>query len=575
MDNTLSLSGLWSLRPADLGKAEKYTDYFRDGKTLEVDTQNSIYTELVVNGVINEKIRFISDLEWILTRTFNCERRCDRYCLKMRDARDIHINGTPIDSFDITDCLQDGENTIQITVSSSFRGDSIELCSSCSGVIYSAHLKPMQVDDHWHIKVEIDYESFREQTLKARIELEGHVIEEELSFGKGRERKCTYLDIPAEDVELWNVIAEGKQRTYIAYLTLGDTTLERTVAFRNIEVSPDGIIANGKPIFYRGALWPVSINPDRRRYEELLSAVANGYMNCLLIEKGHETHTFYRIADRMGIIVLHEKDNPAYSFHPSYVSGDFQAEVFEAGSGHFTSYYEEICSAALLERWVLKTRCDESVGVLYDNLLSTVTQDGAWWAGHFAARRFFAGLVPVMYRDGDKVEVFISNDTENEEEVDLSVKFLGFNGTKKKKHIYETVVPPETSKKVASIDISRIDTANEFAYIKMRTRSLHREFTLLLKDDFRLCNLEDPRIEFKVREINPRSFEIHLKSIKPAFGILLQAEGIEGTFSDGFFEIRPSSDKSVIFTPHRDITLRELEDSLRIESLFTARLEQL
>ena len=331
---------------------------------------------------------------------------------------------------------------------------------------------------------------------------------------------------------------------YRALLTLGETTLERTVAFRNIEVSPEGIVANGKPIFYRGALWPVSIHPDRRRYEELLSAVANGYMNCLLIEKGHETHTFYNIADRMGIIVLHESDNPAYSFHPSYVTGNFEAEVFEAGNGQFRSYYEEICSAALLERWVLRTRTDESKGVLYDNLLSTVTKDGGWWAGHFAARRFFAGLVPVMYRDGDNLEVFVSNDTEKREEVDISVKFLGFNGTKKKKWIYETEVEPETSKKIASIDISRIDTKNEFAYVKMRTRSLHREFTLLLEDDFRACNLEDPRIEFTVRMINPRSYEIHLKSTRPAFGILLQAEGIDGTFSDGFFEVRPSSDKS-------------------------------
>ena len=127
--------------------------------------------------------------------------------------------------------------------------------------------------------------------------------------------------------------------------------------------------------------------------------------------------------------------------------------------------------------------------------------------------------------------------------------------------------------KIATIDISKIDTTAEFAYVKLRTRNIHREFTLLLEDDFRACKLEDPRIEFAVRMINPRSFEIHLKSTRPAFGILLQAEGIEGTFSDGFFEVRPSSDKSVIFTPHRDITQRELEDSLRIQSLFTARLE--
>lgn len=559
------------MRPLDYDKARNYTDYFDKHDNLTINTQNSIYTELVGSGVINEKIRFLSDMDWVLERKFDYEKKDDRCCLIMPGVKDISINGTRIDSFDITDYIVDGENTIRATASSSFRGD-VGICRSHEGVVYSAHLKPHKEGNVWRIGVHIDYESFRSQTLKASVELLGNSVETQFSFDKGRQEKVMELVIDEDKVELWNVIGEGRQMLYTAILKLGEAELERKVAFRTIEFTPScSLIVNGRQIFYRGAVWPVSLYPDRRRYEELLGAAARGYMNLLLIEKGHETHTFYNIADRMGILVLHETDNPGYSFHPSYISGRIDEDIFDAGSGKFRDYYEEIRSAALLERWVLRTRTDNSHdGVLYNNLLSTVSENGEWNAGHFAARRFFADLVPVMYVEDDRLLVFASNDTDRDEEVDLSVKFNEYGGNKKKRRMFFQVIPHHTAMKVGEIDISHVDRSKEFVYVKLRTKDIHREFTLLLEDDFRNCRLEDPRVEFEARMINPRSFEVHLKCSKPAFGVSLFSDGIEGTFSDGFFEIRPSSEKSVVFSSHRDLTLREFENSLRIESLFTS-----
>lgn len=571
MDKTLSLSGQWEIRPLELEKTREYTSYFDTHEHLVIDTQNSIYTELVGNGVINEKIRFVSDLHWQLRRSFSYEKGEDRCCLEMPGVKSIKINGREIFSFDITDFLRNGENTIEAIATSSFRGD-VKLVRSQEGVVYSAHLTPEKQEGKWRIKVKIDYESFKEQEIEATLTLLDVTVKEILHFRKGRETKIFHLEIEEDKVELWSPGRDGRCKLYTASLTLGNTTMDRKVAFRTIEFTEDcRLFVNGKMIFYKGCLWPVSLFPDRRRYEELLNAAVKGYMNLLIIEKGHETHTFYNIADRLGLLVLHESVNEDYAFHPSYISGKIDEEVFDAGNGRFSSYYEECEAAAKLERWVLRRRTDNSHdGVVYSNLLSTVTENGKWNAGHYATRRFYADLVPVMYREKDNLYVTVSNDSDRDEEVDISVKFMEFDSGKRKKRVFSSVIPANTAKNIATLDLRGIDPENEFCYVKMRTKDIHREFTLLLQDDFRLCNLKDPRLEFEARMINSRAFEVRLRAQKPAFGVILSVEGIEGTFSDGFFEVRPSSDKSVIFTAHRDISLREFEDSLRIESLYSA-----
>ncbi len=569
---TISLSGAWRLMPLDRNECRAYTSCFDDRDFIEYNNSNSIYTTLA-NSVKKHEIDSLRKLKWVLERTFDIALDERRSVLLSHGIINAEINGEKCLGSEITSLLKDGENTIRLTVTSSFRSP-VEILRSHDGVGYSAHLNAKKDKDEWIVTAVLDYEAFREHEKSVKVSLLGHDCEESLRFEKGRKKYSLTLLIPLSEAETWSIRGDGRQIMYTALVTVGSTTLERRIAFRTIEVKNGLLYVNGRETFIMGALWPNKILSDQKRYDELLSSAAWANMNALYIEEGHETHEFYNTCDHLGLIVLHSAMYEDYKFHPSFVGASIDIDIFKAEASEERGYLGLALDAVSLERWTLKTRSVNSKpGVLYSDLLSTVRENGTWRPGHYAARRFFADLVPIMFIEDDALKIYVSNDGDKEEKVEISVKFMTYSGGKRNKWMYSDTVKAHEALMIQSLDLRGVDRKNEFVYIKLRTFSIHRELTLLL-DDIEKCSYQKVAIETEIREINARRYSIRLMTNKPAFAVHLEMEGTKGNFSDSFFEVRPASEKSVIFSSAEDLSAEYIKDHLKIYDLASAVLDK-
>ena len=566
---TISLSGAWKLRPLEREECSACTSYFEENEFLSYNNSNSIYTTLstVVSKDELEKLR---KLKWVIEREFEFKEDTDqRSVLLAKGALSAAINGTVIDKSEITELLKNGKNTIRLCVTSSFFSE-IEILRSHDGIGYSAHLRAKEEGDFWHVSAALDYEAFRKHSRVVRISLLGCEREETVTFEEKRNRYTIDIEIPKEKVELWCLRGDGKQIMYTAKITVGNAVLERMIAFRKVEIKDGALYFNGRETFVMGALWPNMMVSDQKRYDILLQSAAGANMNALYIEEGHESHAFYNTCDRLGLIVIHKECYEDFTFHPSYVSGEIKADIFKANVREDAGYLGLCLDAIELERWTLRTRSDNSNhGVIYSDLLSSVREDGTWRPSHYAARRFFSDLVPILFKDDEKLMIYVSNDGDMPEEVELSVKFMTYSGQKRTKRIYNATIPAHKAEKIQEIDLRPIDKRNEFVYIKLRTFNIHRELTLLL-DEIKECAYEIPEIETRIRKINSKSYSIRLIANKPAFAVHLVMENTKGNFSDSFFEVRPAGEKSVIFTSEEDMSEEDVKARLKIYDLASA-----
>ncbi len=557
---TISLSGSWILKALDQTPASL------KNSPVEYNNTNSVYTTLL-SKFDKDEVKELRGKDFEIERSFNLKiEENERISLVARGVKSAYVNGEKVEGYEITRLVKNGENSIKMVVSSSYFGD-VNIIKSTNGSCYGASIRAKKSNNNWVLSAKIEYEAFINHALPVKLSLLGNEKEEKIEFKKGLGFYTIELEISEELIEPWSIAGDGKQITYNARIQIGDYETERNIAFRTIEVRNGALYVNDRETFVMGAVWPVELSSDQKRYDMMLSSAAWANMNALLIEEGHESHAFYSTCDRLGLIVLHnEKEDEEYTFHPSYVVGKIKADIYKAVV-HDESYYDKCIDAINLERWTLKTRSDNSNhGVIYSSLLSTVKEDGKWRPSHYAARRFFSDLVPIMYQEDNTLYVYVSNDGAKEEDVDLSVKFMTYAGQKRNKRMFSEKIMPHTAKKIAELDLSRIDKTNEFVYIKLRTFSIHRELTLLL-DDIKKIKAEKPSFEIKTRKINSKSYSIRIISNKPAFAVHLELDGISGNFSDSFFEVRPAGEKSVIFTSDEDLSEEEIMDKIRLYDL--------
>lgn len=218
-----------------------------------------------------------------------------------------------------------------------------------------------------------------------------------------------------------------------------------------------------------------------------------------------------------------------------------------------------------------------TMGTLYSSLNdrwpmvsnSSIDYSGKWKVAHYAARRLFSNLTPLIYLDKDKLLVYVVNDTAKDEEVELKLKFRYFNGKKKESHVYNVSVPSMTSVKVREVDLKKLDRENLFAYAKMQNKNIIRERTSLLTSP-KLAKLEKADIKTEIIKLGSRKASIKISSSKPAFWVTLDSGSIEGTFSDNFMAIRQTAEKSIIFDSAEELDIEKLKQELSVMDLYSA-----
>ncbi|MGX8697739.1 MAG: glycoside hydrolase family 2 protein, partial [Prevotella sp.] len=238
-----------------------------------------------------------------------------------------HIGGFTPFNYDITDMLQNGENTVIVKVDNKRKAEAV----------------PTQIFDWWNyggitrdvllVKVPPTYiENYKLQLEKADPKAKQREIRFAANLNKAEagqevtlsipELKLTQkattdadgkvdvmLRVPAKKLSLWS--PENPKRYQVEIRTERDFVADE-IGFRTIEARGKQILLNGEPIFLRG----VSVHEEKPRGGGRANSTADAHelltwakeMNCNFVRLAHYPHNEYAIreAERMGIMVWSE-----------------------------------------------------------------------------------------------------------------------------------------------------------------------------------------------------------------------------------------------------------------------------
>lgn len=200
---------------------------------------------------------------------------------------------------------------------------------------------------------------------------------------------------------------------------------------------------------------------------------------------------------------------------------------------------------------------------------SMLEYSGKWKMLMYRLRSLFAPLSVISAYEDGAVKVWAVNDSNDEVEVKISVKFSSFHGDKLKMQVFRRMLPAHSVTHISDTDCSFIKKpSSSFAYVKLSTPDIYRE-DLVLLDAPRRCQLTDPGIKVELRQ-SGRNIFCHLSCVQPAFQVYLDAGGLQGTFNENLFSIRPTAEKVVSFNCDEDIKLEDFRKALKVYDLYWA-----
>jgi len=279
-------------------------------------------------------------------------------------------------------------------------------------------------------------------------------------------------------------------------------------------------------------------------------------------------------------VMEHHQKNPAGN---SIIIENF-ARYFRFPNGfnqmlYLSQVQQALAMKTAIEYWrTLRPVC---MGTLYWQLndnwpvasWSSIDYTGKWKLLHYAAKRFYAPVLPVIWHKDGLVHINVVNDTDAELDCRLSVKVRRFDGTKVMQKVYDPSVKANSSCETCVLPVSELGApANEsFIYAKLSNEQRFVENTSFL-DVPKHCSLQDPRISYRIDETQ-EGFSIKLTVQAPAFFVSLDQGDIKGVFSDNLFDLRPSAEKTVLFRAKRKVTLAQFEEQFRMYDIFNSYRE--
>ena len=191
---------------------------------------------------------------------------------------------------------------------------------------------------------------------------------------------------------------------------------------------------------------------------------------------------------------------------------------------------------------------------------SSIEYSGKWKALHYAARRFYSPVAPLLYHEDGKAYVKVCNDGPSAFQGKCLVSVVGFDGSVKSSQGFDVSVPAVTVADVFELDLSSVDAKG--CYLCASVADVEETLLLCRPKDAALL---DPRLSYKVRQVSDTRFEVELSCENPAFFVVLDAGSVRGRFSDNCFTL--CGTRTVGFECHDDVTLSEFKSALKVYDL--------
>jgi beta-mannosidase len=190
---------------------------------------------------------------------------------------------------------------------------------------------------------------------------------------------------------------------------------------------------------------------------------------------------------------------------------------------------------------------------------------GRWKAMHYAAREAFKPTVLVCSEDIDLLRIKVVSDLKETGNLKLEIRLLDFTGRVlwKSDKVFE--LPPQEIKLPKKEILGKVDTASVVLVSELRLGDKLLDTDLHYFAKPKNLKLKDPEITYKI-EINRDTIEITLNAINLAKNVFLYGEGINGQFSDNYFDILPGQEFRVMIL--KSSVSSDIRKSLKILHLY-------
>jgi beta-mannosidase len=196
---------------------------------------------------------------------------------------------------------------------------------------------------------------------------------------------------------------------------------------------------------------------------------------------------------------------------------------------------------------------------------------GKWKALHYAAREAFKPTVLVCSEDIDLLSIKVVSDLKETGNLNLEIRLLDFTGRVLWKSEKVFGFPSQEIKFPKKEILGKVDPASVVLVSELRQGDMLLDTDLHYFARPKNLKLFDPQITYTL-EINGDTVEIRLKAIDLAKNVFLYGDGINGQFSDNFFDILPGQEVSVTI-PKRDIS-SDIKKNLKILHLYLTDNDQ-
>lgn len=179
---------------------------------------------------------------------------------------------------------------------------------------------------------------------------------------------------------------------------------------------------------------------------------------------------------------------------------------------------------------------------------------GRWKAQHYMAKEAFKNVILVPETEGNSTEISVVSDLAEGYEARLTCRILSFTGEILWSSETAVSVPENRSRVVFSFDHTKagFDKTKSFLEATLTAGDEVKDVAIWYYVSPKFLDLpKDGSIELKSTTLDNGDFLYSLKSDLLVKNLFIEAEGIDGIFSDNYFDLLPGEEYSISFSPEK------------------------
>ncbi|HEV2763688.1 MAG TPA: glycoside hydrolase family 2 protein, partial [Pyrinomonadaceae bacterium] len=198
---------------------------------------------------------------------------------------------------------------------------------------------------------------------------------------------------------------------------------------------------------------------------------------------------------------------------------------------------------------------------------------GRWKALHFYARRFFADLLLSPDEENGELKFYVVSDRTARTPAALRVRLMDFEGRTLSERTESVDVAPLQSRSYLGLRLNELlngrDPSKVFLHGELSVAGKVVSANTHFFRPYKELSMPPATVSAEVTAARGASV-ITLTTGRLARAVHLSAGGLDGTFSDNYFDLLPGRRVSVTFRPRSRVTTEEFRKRLRVRSLADA-----